>query len=522
VRGVAWSERVKIGKREVGGDAPVFIIAELSANHGQRKDIALRSIEAAADAGADAIKLQTYTPDTLTLNSSAPPFVVKSKNEWAGRTLHDLYAEAMTPWEWHAELIAHARSRGLECFSTPFDATAVAFLETLGVPCHKVASFELNDLALVETIARTGKPMILSTGMASLADIEAALATCREAGNDNLALLRCVSCYPAKPESMDLRSYDMLRHLDVVLGLSDHTRDNTVAIASVALGAKVIEKHFILDRTVGGPDAFFSLEPGELKALVRDVRATTAALGRPRFGPSEDEVASTAFRRSLFVSAPVKRGETFTASNVRSVRPSYGLDPKLIGAVLGRTATRDIDAATPLAWDMVGPPREVPALTLRRATKQDSAALLAWRNDPHTRAMSITNDEVTVNEHDAWLARSLEASNRWLFVAETAGRPVGVVRLDAHGPASIEVSLTVAPGERGKGYAVAMLRAAEAEARAHGAGHLVAVLKPDNTASRRAFEAAGYRGFVDHEERGVKLVRCERRIAPYKQAGDRA
>ena len=317
----------KIGRREIGGDAPVFIIAELSANHGHRLDIALRTIEAAADAGADAIKLQTYTPDTLTLKSDRAPFVVKTKNEWAGRTLHDLYADAMTPWEWHAELMAAARARGLECFSTPFDPTAVAFLEALGVPCHKVASFELNDLALVETIARAGKPMILSTGMASLDEIRAAVATCRDAGNERLAVLRCVSCYPARPEAMDLRAYEVLRELGVVLGLSDHTRDNTVAIASVALGAKVIEKHFILDRSVGGPDAFFSLDPGELAEMVRAVRATTAALGRPRFGPSEDEVASTAFRRSLFVSARVAKGETFTAANVRSVRPSNGPRP---------------------------------------------------------------------------------------------------------------------------------------------------------------------------------------------------
>ncbi len=508
-----------IGRHQIGGDAPVFIIAELSANHGQRKDIALRTIEAAAKAGADAIKLQTYTPDTLTLASNAPLFVVKSKNEWAGRTLHDLYAEAMTPWEWHAELIECAHANGLECFSTPFDATAVAFLESLNVPAHKVASFELNDLALVEEIARTGKPMILSTGMASLANIEAALATCREAGNNSLALLRCVSSYPAKPESMDLRSYDLLRNLGVVLGLSDHTRDNTVAIASVALGAKLIEKHFILDRSVGGPDAFFSLDPDELAALVRDVRTTSAALGRPRFGPSAEEVGSTAFRRSLFVSAPVKAGETFTTSNVRSVRPSNGLDPRYIGRVLGSVATRDVDAATPLSWDLVGPRRETLDVTLRPATVADADALLAWRNDPQTRAMSIDSNEVTIESHRAWLARTLASTESSLFVAEHDGRGLGTIRLDAHGVACLEVSLTIAPEERGKGYALALLRAAEAIALARGAVRLVAVIKPENTASRRAFEAAGFYGFVDGVERGVAVQRCERRIAPYPQTG---
>jgi pseudaminic acid synthase len=506
-----------IGKRQIGGDAPVFIIAELSANHGQRKDIALRTIEAAADAGADAIKLQTYTPDTLTLNSSAPPFVVKSKNEWAGRTLHDLYAEAMTPWEWHAELMAAAHARGLECFSTPFDPTAVAFLETLGVPCHKVASFELNDLPLVETIARTGKPMILSTGMATLAQIEAAIATCREAGNDNLAVLRCVSSYPARPEMMDLRAYDVLRELDVVLGLSDHTRDTTVAIASVALGAKVIEKHFIMDRSVGGPDAFFSLDPGEFAEMVRAVRTTTSALGRARFGPSADEVASTAFRRSLWVAAPVKRGETLTAANVRSVRPSDGMDPRHLDEVLGRTAARDLDAATPLAWDHVGPRRAAPAVALRPATLADGASLLAWRNDPQTRAMSIATGEVTADQHAAFLARSLDTDDRWLYIAEAGGAPIGMVRLDAAGPAALEISLVVAPPARGKGYAVALLHAAEAEARRRGAVRLVAVLRPDNAASRRAFEAAGYHGFVTAARDGVALVRCERRIAPFQE-----
>lgn len=512
---------MRIGKREVGGDAPVFIVAELSANHGQRRDIALRTIEAAADAGADAIKLQTYTPDTLTLKSAAEHFVVKSKNEWAGRTLHDLYAEAMTPWEWHAELIEAARSRGLECFSTPFDYTSVAFLEKLGVPCHKVASFELNDLPLVETIARTGKPMILSTGMASLADIEAALTTCRDAGNDDLALLRCVSCYPARPETMDLRSFEVLRGLGVVLGLSDHTRDTTVAITSVALGAKIIEKHFIVDRALGGPDAFFSLDPDELKELVRAVRSTEAALGQPRFGPSPDEQPNTAFRRSLFVSEKVARGETFTARNVRSVRPSYGMDPRNMSAVLGRVATRDVDAASPLAWDMVGAAASAPAVSLRLASLDDAARLLAWRNDPETRAMSVSNAEVTPEEHRAFLASSLTSTDRFLFVAERDGAAVGTLRLDREPNATFTVSLTVAPEQRRKGYSLALLHAAEVEAVARGARRLVAVLRPDNAPSRKAFEAAGYRDFLDIARDGVALVSCERRVAPYRQSSSR-
>lgn len=500
-----------IGDRVVGGDAPVLLIAELSANHGNDKAIALRTIEAAAKAGADAIKLQTYTPDTLTLRSGAPPFVVKTKNAWAGRTLHDLYAEAMTPWEWHAELIDAAKSFGLLCFSTPFDPTAVAFLEDLAVPAHKVASFELNDLPLVETVARTGKPMILSTGMASLGDIDAAVTACREAGNDKLALLRCVSAYPAQPESMDLVSFEVLKGFGTVVGLSDHTRDATVAIASVTMGAKLIEKHFIVDRSVGGPDSFFSLEPDEFAAMVRSVRDTEKALGRPRFGPSPDEAASTAFRRSLFVARDVAAGAVLTCEDVRSVRPSDGLHPRYLPNVLGRRAARDLVAGTPLTWDAVAAPPE-PGLTLRAAKREDGAKLLAWRNDPLTREMSISSAPVTPAEHEAFLARSLDATDRVLCIAEDGGAAVGTVRLDAKASGEWEISLTVAPDARGRGYATRMLRAAEGLARSRGAVRLVAVLKPTNARSVAAFRGAGYHSFFETGS----LVHCARRLAPYR------
>jgi pseudaminic acid synthase len=251
----------EIEGRAVGDGAPTLIVAELSANHGGSLERAIKTIEAAAEAGVDAIKIQTYTPDTLTLDVKSPEFVVKTKNDWAGRTLHDLYAEAMTPWEWHAALKEAAVRAGLIFFSTPFDPTAVALLEELRVPCYKIASFELVDLPLIEHTARMGKPMILSTGMASFDEIEAAVRACRSAGNDRIALLRCVSSYPAKPDAMHLPSIEKLKSFGVVVGLSDHTRDSTVAIASVALGARIVEKHFTLDRSAGGPDSFFSLEP---------------------------------------------------------------------------------------------------------------------------------------------------------------------------------------------------------------------------------------------------------------------
>jgi GNAT superfamily N-acetyltransferase len=503
----------KIGHLDVGQDAPVFVIAELSANHGQRKDIALATIEAAARAGANAIKLQTYTPDTLTLASSAPHFVVKTNNVWAGRTLHDLYREAMTPWEWHAELKECAESLGLLLFSTPFDPTAVEFLEGLDVPAHKVASFELNDLPLVERMARTGKPLIMSTGMASLGDIEAAIAVCRGAGNEQIALLRCVSCYPAKPESMGLSSFGVLAGFGTVVGLSDHTRDATVAIASVALGAKLIEKHFIVDRSVGGPDSFFSLEPSEFRAMVGAVRDAEKALGKPRFGPSPDELASTAFRRSLFVARDVPAGSVLTCDDVRSVRPSAGLSPRYMPAILGRVATVALTAATPLAWDMVGA-APAPRVTLRAANGDDSERLLGWRNDPETRAMSLTNEVIGLDQHAAWLDRSLLSEARRLTIAEAAGAPVGTVRLDRHSHGEWEVSLTVAPEARGQGYAPDLLRAAEALARGVGAVRLVAVIKAENEASVRAFKRAGYYGFAALAK-SPGVLACERRIVDY-------
>ncbi|MGC4079526.1 MAG: pseudaminic acid synthase [Rubrivivax sp.] len=414
----------------VGDEHPVFIVAELSANHAGKRDIALKTIETAAKLGANAIKIQTYTPDTLTLKSNAPHFVVKTNNEWAGRTLHDLYAEAMTPWEWHAELKACAESHGIPLFSTPFDPTAVELLEELGCAAHKIASFEIVDLPLVETVARRGKPMIISTGMASLGEIEAAVRTCRAVGNDRLALLRCVSSYPAQPEHMNLQSFGALKSFGTIVGLSDHTRDHTVAIASVALGARIIEKHFILDRAMGGPDAFFSLEPDDLKGLIAAVRATEKAMGAPRFGVSADEKASVAFRRSLFVARDVKEGETLTIDDVRSVRPAFGIAPEHLPFVLGKKASRALKMGDPLAWDMVGGPPERPAISIRAATADDSPALLAWRNDPETRKQSLQTGVVSESDHQAWLARALSSADRKLFIASSGNALVGTLRLD--------------------------------------------------------------------------------------------
>jgi len=504
----------RIGAREVGGDAPVFFVAELSANHGGKLEIALETIERAAKCGADAIKIQTYTPDTLTLRSSAERFVVKTKNEWSGRTLHDLYAEAMTPWEWHEALRDCAAASGIALFSTPFDATAVDFLERLAMPAHKIASFEIVDLPLVERTARTGKPIIISTGMASFEEIEAAVKVCREAGNDQIALLRCVSAYPARPESMGLASLPALASLGCVVGLSDHTRDPVAAITAVALGAKVVEKHVILRRELGGPDAFFSLEPEELKATIDAIRTAEAAIGRPRFGPAEEELPSLAFRRSLFVARDVPEGKALDADDVRSVRPAGGMPARELPAVLGCVAATNLRAGEPLAPEMIGARQGLGTLRLRPATSDDAAELLRWRNDAQTRAMSVARGPVEPSQHAAWLAAALRSADRRLYVAEDGG-PVGQIRLDRCGPGAFEVSVTVAPEARGRGLAATMLRAAEETALALGASLLTAWIRLENEASTRAFKRAGYHGFARRERDGEPFVFCERRVRAY-------
>jgi len=348
------SSTVELAGRPVGPGHPVYVIAELSANHNGSLDQACDVVRAAAEAGADAVKLQTYTPDTLTIDSDAEPFRVGEGTLWAGRTLHDLYAEAMTPWEWHEDLQALAGELGLQLFSTPFDRTAVDFLDAMDPPAFKIASFELVDLELVAETARRGRPLIMSTGMATDDEIDDAVRVARQSGAPGVVLLRCNSAYPARPDEMDLRTIpDMAARWGVPVGLSDHTRGTTAAITSVALGACAIEKHLTLDRGAGGPDAAFSLEPPELAQLVVAVREAEAALGDVRYGPSPAEQASLAFRRSLFVVADVAEGEELTAANVRSIRPGQGLAPKHLSDVVGRKAARAVARGTPLTWDLV-------------------------------------------------------------------------------------------------------------------------------------------------------------------------
>jgi len=348
------SAYIEINGRRIGAGEPVYVIAELSANHGQDYAQALELVHAAKACGADAVKLQTYTPDTLTLDCDNQWFRIDG-TLWNGRKLYDLYQEAYTPWEWQPKLKRAADAIGIELFSTPFDATAVEFLERMDVAAHKIASFENVDIALLQHVAKTGKPVIASTGMANLAEIDELVQTLRAGGGRQLALLKCTSAYPARPEDINLRTIPHLAGaFGVPVGLSDHTLGTTVPVAAVSLGASIIEKHFTLSRSCPGPDSEFSLEPAEFKAMVAAIRVAEKALGRIHYGLSAAEAKSRAFRRSLFVVNDVKAGEPLTDDNVRSIRPGHGLHTRHLPAVLGRVAARDLDRGTPLAWDMVG------------------------------------------------------------------------------------------------------------------------------------------------------------------------
>lgn len=345
---------MKIGNYIINQNSPVFIIAELSANHNQNKQIALDTIKAAKEAGADAIKLQTYTPDTITIDCNNEFFQIDKGTLWDGKTLYELYKEAYTPWEWHKELFEAAEKEGLVCFSSPFDFSAVDFLESLNVPAYKIASFEIQDIPLIKYTASKGKPIILSTGIATSDDIELALNACKEAGNDQIILLKCTSSYPAPIELANMKTMeDMRDKFNVIVGLSDHTMGNIVPIVSTSLGAKVIEKHFIIDKSVGGPDAEFSLDPVEFKSMVDAVREVEKALGVVTYELSEKVAKNRKFARSLFVVEQLKKGDKITPDNVRSIRPGYGLHPKYYESILGKSVNTDIERGTPLSLDLI-------------------------------------------------------------------------------------------------------------------------------------------------------------------------
>lgn len=347
---------ITIGPHSIGPGHRPFIIAEMSGNHNQSLDRALAIVDAAAATGAQALKLQTYTADTITLDVRGGEFDISDAGSlWKGRNLHDLYREASTPWEWHAPIMDRARSHGMACFSSPFDETAIDFLESLDVPAYKIASFENIHLPLIRKAASTGKPLIMSTGMASLAELDEAVTAARQAGCRDLILLKCTSTYPATPANTNIATIPNMRDVfGCQIGLSDHTMGVGVAVAAVALGATVVEKHFTLSRADGGVDSAFSLEPAELAALVTETERAWQCLGHVTYGPTEAEKKSLVFRRSIYVAEDMKAGDVFDDRNLRIVRPGLGLPPKLIDSILGKRITRDARKGTPLAWDLIG------------------------------------------------------------------------------------------------------------------------------------------------------------------------
>ena len=342
---------MKIGNKGIGKDNPVFIIAELSANHNGSIETAIQSIKAAKRAGADCIKLQTYTPDTITLNSNKEDFLIKG-TIWEGKNLYNLYEEAYTPWEWHKKLFKAAAEEGLICFSSPFDKTAVDFLEDLNVPAYKIASFEITDIPLIEYTASKGKPVIISTGIAGQEDIELALDACRRMGNNDIALLKCTSQYPAPMEDANIVMIkDLVERFNVLSGLSDHTIGSTVPIVATAMGAKIIEKHFILDKSIGGPDASFSMDEQEFYEMVKSVREAEKAMGEVNYTLTEKQKKGRNFSRSLYVAEDIKAGEVITEKNVRSVRPGFGMHPKHYSEVLGKKTKVNLGKGTRLSFD---------------------------------------------------------------------------------------------------------------------------------------------------------------------------
>lgn len=344
---------ITIAGRPIGPDHPPYMIAEMSGNHNGELSRALEIVTAAKDAGADAVKLQTYTADTITIDHNGPGFTVEG-TLWEGRTLHDLYDEAHTPWAWHKPIFDKARELGMPVFSSPFDFTAIDFLENLGCPAYKIASFEAVDLSLIERAAATGKPVIISTGLANRDEIAEAVAAAKGASGQSPAILHCISTYPTEPANCNLRVIpNMIDTFGTVVGFSDHTLGTAAAVAAVALGASIIEKHITLDRADGGPDAAFSLEPAEFAAMVKDCNVAFAARGSGRFERPKAEDGLAVFRRSLYVVEDIESGEAFTASNVRSIRPGYGLPPKHLNEVYGKSATRDLKRGTPLSWDLI-------------------------------------------------------------------------------------------------------------------------------------------------------------------------
>lgn len=442
----------------------LFIVAEISANHGNDINIIKKAIKKAKEIGCDAVKIQTYTPDTITLNSDKPYFQIDNGTIWDGATLYELYETAYTPWEWHKPLFEYAKEIGICLFSTPFDFTAVDLLEECDNPIYKIASFEINDLPLVEYVASKGKPLILSTGIATEKEIKEAIKACRKVGNEKIYLLKCTSEYPAKIEDANLLTMvDMKGHFNVEIGLSDHTIGNTVAIAATALGAKIIEKHFILDKSLGGPDASFSMEPDEFKVMIDTLRQIEKTRGVVNYELTDGKVKSRKFSRSLFVAEDVTAGDEITTQNVKSIRPSDGMEPKYLPEILGKKFIQDVEKGMPLTKELFDWTKQEIRGTLVEATIEDADLLFEWANDDEVRKNSFNKEKIVYEDHQSWLKKALDSKMRYIYIYYYGDEPVGQIRIDLiEDGKKAEIGYSIDKAYRGKGHGTQMLILIEA------------------------------------------------------------
>lgn len=481
--------RLNIDGRMVGDGQPAYIIAELSANHAGSMERALEMIHAAKQAGADCVKIQTYTPDTMTIDCHNEYFSI-AKGTWEGENLYSLYQKAYTPWEWQDKLRDEAAKAGIDFLSTAFDKTSVDFLEKLGIKFYKIASFELVDIPLLEYIASKNKPMILSTGMGTLEEILEAVEAIYSTGNRQLALMKCSSAYPAKSEEMNLLTIsDMKERFDIPVGLSDHSMGAFSAATAVAMGANIIEKHFCMSRAIKNPDSSFSMEPDEFRDMVEKVREVEKARGSISYGVSKQEKTNTGFRRSLFVVEDIAAGETLTSENIRSIRPAYGLKPKYYKKVLGKRAKHEIKRGTPLSFEDIDM-----GLWLRKATWEDMDLLYQWANDVEVRKSAFHTEQIPYQEHVDWFGRVMADTAVWQYVLCEDSKPIGQIRLNIKGDTAW-IDYSICSDKRGFGYGSTILRLMEQQLAADKISHIVKLagqVKCGNTASAKTFEKCGY------------------------------
>lgn len=480
---------IEIGGRKIGAGHPAYIIAEMSANHAGSLERAKEIVRKAKECGADCIKIQTYTADTITIDCNNSYFQIGG-GTWEGENLYSLYNKAYTPWEWQAELKAEAERVGIDFFSTPFDFSAVDFLEGIGVGFYKIASYELRDIPLLRYVARTKKPMILSTGIASCEEIAEAVETIRGEGNEQIALLRCALAYPAIADSMNLATMqDMGARFQVPVGLSDHSLGSLAAVTAVAMGGSIIEKHFCLGREIENPDSSFSMEPAEFAEMVRDIRQAEKARGIVYYGATEQEKENTVFRKSLFVVKDVKQGEIFTKENVRVIRPGYGMHPREYEYVLGKYSKEDLKRGTPLSASAVEE-----YVTLVSAKKDQEELVLTWANEEETRKQSFSTETISRETHHMWYHAALASDTRRIYICYHGEIPVGLFRFDLLSKEEAEISYQIAVKYRGRGYASSMLSAGEAllqETRPD-LKKILARVKPENAASHKLLQKLGY------------------------------